>query len=44
VGAYVNNAFNKTDLSFSFATPFSAFMTGTLQAPRASGIRTGVHF
>jgi hypothetical protein len=27
-----------------FGTPFSAFMTGTLQAPRVFGIRTGVHF
>jgi outer membrane receptor protein involved in Fe transport len=44
VGAYVNNAFNKTVLSFSFGTPFSAFMTGTLQAPREFGIRTGMHF
>jgi len=44
VGAYVDNAFNKTALSFSFGTPFSAFMTGTLQAPRVFGIRTGVHF
>jgi len=44
VGTYVNNAFNKTALSFSFGTPFSAFMTGTLQAPRVFGIRTGVHF
>jgi hypothetical protein len=43
-GAYVNNAFNKTALSFSFGAPFSAFMTGTLQAPRVFGIRTGVHF
>ena len=44
VGAHVNNAFNKTALSFSFGTPFSAFMTGTLQAPRVFGIRTGVRF
>ena len=44
VGGFVNNAFNKTALSFSFATPFSAFMTATLQPPRVYGVRAGVHF
>jgi iron complex outermembrane receptor protein len=44
VGAYVNNAFDKTALSFSFGTPFSAFMTATLQPPRTFGARAGVHF
>ena len=44
VGAYVNNALDKTALAFSFATPFSQFMTATLQHPRTYGIRAGVHF
>jgi iron complex outermembrane receptor protein len=44
VGAYINNAFDKTALSFSFGTPFSSFMTGTLQPPRLFGVRAGVHF
>ncbi len=44
VGAYIDNAFNKTALSFSFGTPFSAFMTGTLQPPMTYGIRMGMHF
>jgi iron complex outermembrane recepter protein len=43
VGAYVDNAFNKTALSFSFGTPFSQFMTATLQPPRVYGVRIGVH-
>jgi iron complex outermembrane receptor protein len=43
-GAYVNNAFDKTALSFSFPTPLSGFMTATLQHPRTFGVRTGVHF
>jgi iron complex outermembrane recepter protein len=44
VGAYVNNAFNKTALNFSFPTPFSGFASGILQRPRTYGIRAGVHF
>jgi outer membrane receptor protein involved in Fe transport len=44
VGAYIDNAFDKTALSFSFATPFSSFMTATLQHPRTFGVRAGVHF
>ncbi len=44
VGAYIDNAFDKTALSFSFATPFSGFMTATLQHPRIFGVRAGVHF
>jgi iron complex outermembrane receptor protein len=44
VGAYVNNAFDKTALSFSFPTPISAFMTATLQHPRTFGGRIGVNF
>jgi iron complex outermembrane receptor protein len=44
LGAYVNNAFNKTAISFSFPTPFSAFATGILQHPQTFGVRTGVHF
>jgi len=44
VGAYVDNAFDKTALSFSFATPLSGFMTATLQHPRTYGIRGGLHF
>jgi iron complex outermembrane receptor protein len=39
--AYTNNAFDKTALSFSFATPFSNFMTATLQHPRTYGLRAG---
>ena len=44
LGTYVNNAFNKTALSFSFPTPLSGFMTATLQHPRTYGVRVGVHF
>ena len=44
VGPYVDNAFNKTAIDFSFAVPFSGFATGLLQNPRTYGIRGGVHF
>jgi iron complex outermembrane receptor protein len=44
VGAYVDNAFNKTALAFSFVTPFSSFLTSTLQPPRTFGVRVGTHF
>jgi len=44
VGAYIDNAFDKTALSFSFPTPLSTFMTATLQHPRTFGARAGVHF
>jgi iron complex outermembrane receptor protein len=44
VGTYLDNAFNKTALSFSFGTPFSSMMTATLQQPRTFGARAGVHF
>jgi iron complex outermembrane recepter protein len=43
-GAYVDNAFNKTALAFSFVTPFSSFLTSTLQPPRTFGVRVGTHF
>src|SRR6185437_11083769 len=43
-GAYVDNAFDKTAIGFSFLTPFSNMMTATLQPPRTYGIRGGVHF
>ena len=44
VGAYLDNAFDKTALAFSFVTPFSAFLTSTLQPPRTFGVRAGAHF
>ena len=44
VGPYINNAFNKTAIDFSFSVPFSGFATGLLQPPRTYGIRGGVHF
>jgi iron complex outermembrane receptor protein len=44
VGGYVDNAFNKTALAFSFVTPFSSFLTSTLQAPRTFGVKVGAHF
>jgi iron complex outermembrane recepter protein len=44
VSAYVDNAFNKTALAFSFVTPFSSFLTSTLQPPRTYGVRVGAHF
>ena len=44
VGTYVDNAFNKTAIDFSFAVPFSGFATGLLQNPRTYGVRVGVHF
>ena len=44
VGAYIDNAFNKTALAFSFVTPFSQFLTSTLQPPRVFGMRVGTHF
>jgi iron complex outermembrane recepter protein len=44
LGAYVDNAFDKTALSFSFPTPLSGFMTATLQHPRTYGVRAGMHF
>jgi iron complex outermembrane recepter protein len=43
-GAYIDNAFNKTALAFSFVTPFSSFLTSTLQPPRTYGLRVGMHF
>lgn len=44
VGAYLDNAFDKTALAFSFVTPFSSFLTSTLQPPRTFGMRAGAHF
>lgn len=44
VGAYLENAFDKTAIGFSFLTPFSNMMTATLQPPRTYGLRAGVHF
>lgn len=44
VGAYVDNAFNKTAVNFSFAVPFSGFEAGLLQNPRTFGVRLGTHF
>lgn len=44
VGAYIDNAFDKTALSFSFPVPLSAFVSGTLIPPRTYGGRFGVHF
>jgi hypothetical protein len=44
VGAYVDNAFDKTELSYSFPVPLSGFVSGTLIAPRTFGARAGVHF
>jgi iron complex outermembrane recepter protein len=44
VGAYVNNAFDKTATNFSFAVPFSGFTAGLLQNPRTYGLRAGLHF
>lgn len=43
-GAYVDNAFDRTAIGFSFLTPFSNMMTATLQPPRTYGLRAGVHF
>lgn len=42
-GLFVNNAFDKTALAFSFLTPFSQFSTATLQHPRTFGGRIGFH-
>jgi iron complex outermembrane receptor protein len=44
VAAYVNNAFDKTALSFSYPVPLSFFVVGALQPPRTYGVRAGVHF
>ena len=44
VGGYINNAFNRTALAFSFVTPFSEILTSTLQPPRTFGVRVGTHF
>lgn len=44
VGAYVNNAFDKTALSFTFITPQSNMATATLQHPRTTGVRAGFKF
>jgi iron complex outermembrane receptor protein len=44
VGGYIDNAFNKTALAFSFVTPFSEILTSTLQPPRTFGVRVGTHF
>jgi iron complex outermembrane receptor protein len=44
VGAYIDNAFDKTALSFSFPVPLSGFVSGTLIAPRTYGARAGIHF
>jgi iron complex outermembrane receptor protein len=44
VGGYIDNAFNKTALAFSFVTPFSEILTSTLQPPRTFGVRIGTHF
>ncbi len=44
IGAYVNNAFDKTVVAFSFPTPLSGFATGILKAPLTYGGRIGVRF
>ena len=44
VGGYIDNAFNRTALAFSFVTPFSEILTSTLQPPRTFGVRVGTHF
>jgi len=44
VGAFINNAFNKTVVSSTFPTPFSLFEMGNLRPPRTYGIRAGVKF
>jgi iron complex outermembrane receptor protein len=44
LGGYLDNAFNKTAVNFSFAVPFSNFETGLLQNPRTYGVRAGVHY
>jgi iron complex outermembrane receptor protein len=44
IGAYLDNAFDKTALAFSFITPFSSMATATLQHPRTYGARIGVHY
>ena len=44
MGAFVNNAFDRTALAFSFQAPLSNFMTATLQHPRTFGVRAGIHF
>ena len=44
VGAFINNAFNKTVVSSSFPTPFSLFEMGNLRPPRTYGVRAGVKF
>jgi len=44
VTAFVNNAFDKTPLSFSYPVPLSLFAVGALQPPRTYGARVGVHF
>ena len=44
VDGFIDNAFNKTALSFSFPVPLSGMMSGTLQPPRTFGVRVGVHF
>ena len=44
VGGYIDNAFNKTALSFSFPVPVSGMMSATLRPPRVFGLRVGVNF
>ncbi len=44
IGAFVNNAFNETVISYSFPTPQSGFATGILQRPQTYGARIGVRF
>jgi iron complex outermembrane recepter protein len=44
IGGYVDNAFDKAALNFSFVTPFSSIMTASLRPPRTYGVRLGVRF
>jgi len=44
VTGYVDNAFDKTEIQYSFVMPFSSAVSAILRPPRTFGVRAGVHW
>lgn len=44
IGAFVNNAFDKTVLALASPVPFTSYYAGALRPPRTFGVRAGVRF
>jgi len=44
VTGYVENAFDKSEIQYSFVMPFSSAVSALLRPPRTFGVRLGVHW